>query len=100
MIGRQLTGPARRREIHSTIRGFRQKHGHEMASDNARMDTIRVGIGPAGVTSGGECKRRDRQVFILQRKPRAEDRWRRRRDSLEMSTAVRNASLPGLPFPP
>jgi putative flavoprotein involved in K+ transport len=64
-----------------------------------RYDVIVVGGGQAGLALGYFLARDGRRFTILDAADRPAAAWRRRWDSLELFTPVRNDSLPGLAFP-
>ncbi len=60
---------------------------------------IVVGGGQAGLAAGYYLSRAEIPFLILDAGPRTGESWRRRWDSLELFTAARYSSLPGLSFP-
>lgn len=63
------------------------------------IETVIIGGGQAGLTSGYELRRRGRDFVILDASPRVGDAWRHRWDSLRLFTPRRVCALPGLKFP-
>jgi putative flavoprotein involved in K+ transport len=64
-----------------------------------RFDTVVVGGGQAGLSTGYHLARRHRTFVILDANERIGDSWRRRWDSLRLYTPARYSALPGWPFP-
>jgi putative flavoprotein involved in K+ transport len=73
------------------------------ASQEGEMDehieTVVIGGGQAGLTTGYYLKQRGRSFVILDANERIGDSWRNRWDSLRLFTAARYDGLPGLAFP-
>jgi putative flavoprotein involved in K+ transport len=66
---------------------------------DARLDTVVVGGGQAGLALGYHLKQAGRRFVIVEAADRLGDSWRRRWDSLTLFTPRRYDALPGLPFP-
>jgi putative flavoprotein involved in K+ transport len=67
--------------------------------DTEHTQVVVVGGGQAGLAAGYYLSRAEISFLILDASPRTGDSWRRRWDSLELFTAARYSSLPGLAFP-
>ena len=67
--------------------------------NTAHIETVIIGAGQAGLSTGYHLKRRGREFVILDGNARIGDNWRCHWDSLRLYTPVRYNSLPGLPFP-
>jgi putative flavoprotein involved in K+ transport len=65
----------------------------------ARVETVIVGGGQAGLSVGYHLARRRRQFVILDAGERVGDPWRQRWDSLHVYTPARYSALPGRRFP-
>ena len=63
------------------------------------IETVIIGGGQAGLSTGYHLKRLGRPVVILDANGRLGDQWRRHYDSLVLFTPRKYDSLPGLPFP-
>ena len=66
---------------------------------NARVDTVVVGGGQAGLSVGYHLSRLGVPFVILDGSRRIGDSWRHRWDSLRLFTPARYAGLDGMPFP-
>jgi len=64
-----------------------------------RIDTVVIGGGQAGLSTGYHLKRLGVPFVILDAGRRVGDTWRERWDSLRLFTPARYAGLDGLPFP-
>jgi len=64
-----------------------------------RVNTVVIGAGQAGLSTGYHLARRGVRFVILDANERVGDVWRRRWDSLRLFTPARYAGLDGLPFP-
>ena len=64
-----------------------------------RIDTVIVGGGQAGLSTGYHLARRGLPFVILEANERIGDSWRKRWDSLRLFTPARYDGLPGRPFP-
>lgn len=64
-----------------------------------RVDTIIIGGGQAGLSTGYHLARRGVPFVILDAGARVGDQWRARWDSLRLFTPARYAGLDGMPFP-
>jgi putative flavoprotein involved in K+ transport len=65
----------------------------------ARVETVVIGAGQAGLASGFHLARRDREFVILDAYERVGDNWRCHWDSLRLYSPARAESLPGMRFP-
>ena len=63
------------------------------------LETIIIGGGQAGLSTGYHLKQQGRPFIILDANQRIGDAWRKRWDSLQLFTPARYNSLPGMPFP-
>lgn len=63
------------------------------------VETVVIGAGQAGLSTGYHLARRGRTFVILDAHQRVGDNWRSHWDSLRLFTPARAASLPGLTFP-
>jgi putative flavoprotein involved in K+ transport len=64
-----------------------------------RIETVIVGGGQAGLSTGYHLARRGRPFVILEANERIGDSWRKRWDSLRLFTPARYNALPGSTFP-
>ncbi len=63
------------------------------------VETLIIGAGQAGLTTGYQLKRRGRPFLIVDGNQRVGDNWRRQWDTLRLYTPAKYDGLPGLPFP-
>lgn len=63
------------------------------------IDTVVIGAGQAGLSTGHHLARRGIPFVILDADARVGDQWRRRWDSLRLFTPSQYDGLPGWPFP-
>ena len=63
------------------------------------IDTVIIGAGQAGLSTGYHLQRRNVPFVILDAAGRVGDNWRRQWDSLKLYSPAQFDSLPGLPFP-
>src|SRR5215207_173601 len=70
-----------------------------MGDTTLNCDTIVIGGGQAGLTTGYYLKQQERDFVILEANERIGDSWRTRWDSLRLFTPARYDGLPGMPFP-
>lgn len=71
-----------------------------LKSDQTRYyDTIVIGGGQAGLSTGYYLKKAGRDFVILEARERIGDQWRERWDSLRLFTPARFNGLVGMPFP-
>ncbi len=70
-----------------------------MSNATLRYDTIVIGGGQAGLSTGYYLKQQGRDFVILDGNERIGDSWRKRWDSLRLFTPARYNGLPGMPFP-
>ncbi|HEX7000949.1 MAG TPA: NAD(P)-binding domain-containing protein [Trueperaceae bacterium] len=63
------------------------------------LDTIVIGGGQAGLSTGYYLKKAGRSFVILDDQQRTGDVWRKRWDSLRLFTPAAFSSLDGMPFP-
>ena len=66
---------------------------------DARVNTVVIGGGQAGLSVGYHLTRRRVPFVILDASARIGDTWRHRWDSLRLFTPARYAGLDGMPFP-
>ena len=64
-----------------------------------RIQTVVIGAGQAGLSTGYHLARRGLPFVILEAQQRVGDSWRRRWDSLLLFTPARYDGLVGMPFP-
>jgi putative flavoprotein involved in K+ transport len=68
--------------------------------DTERVETVIIGGGQAGLTTGYHLGKRGRSFVILDAFERVGDAWRKGRwDSLRLFTPARYNGMPGMPFP-
>ena len=70
-----------------------------MTTSSIWHDTIVIGGGQAGLTTGYYLRRQARDFVILDGGQRIGDAWRKRWDSLRLFTPAAYSSLVGMPFP-
>ncbi len=63
------------------------------------IETVIIGAGQAGLSTGYHLLRRDRPFVILDGASRVGDQWRQQWDTLRLYSPTKYDSLPGLPFP-
>src|SRR4051794_40662927 len=63
------------------------------------IETVVIGAGQAGLSTGYHLQKRGRPFAILDAGGRAGDQWRQQWDSLKLYSPTRYDSLPGLKFP-
>lgn len=63
------------------------------------IETVVIGGGQAGLSTGYYLKEQGRPFVILEANPRIGEQWRKHYDSLVLFTARKYDSLPGLAFP-
>jgi putative flavoprotein involved in K+ transport len=86
--------------MEAAMRGQREvRERGPSPSDGARVETVIVGGGQAGLAVGYHLARRGRPFVILDAEQRVGDTWRRRWDSLRLFTPARYSGLPGWSFP-
>ena len=67
--------------------------------ETKHLQTVIIGGGQAGLSTGYFLKRMNREFIILDENERIGESWRKRWDSLLLFTPAQHNSLPGLPFP-
>ncbi|MEO5664879.1 MAG: NAD(P)/FAD-dependent oxidoreductase [Nocardioides sp.] len=67
--------------------------------DTTHIDTVIIGAGQAGLSTGYHLKQKGIPFVILDSNARLGDNWRRQWDSLKLYTPAHVDGLPGLPFP-
>ena len=67
--------------------------------ESEHVDTVVIGGGQAGLSTGYHLRARDEPFVILDANERVGDAWRTRWDSLRLFTPARYDGLEGLPFP-
>lgn len=70
-----------------------------MSDGTLSHDTIIIGGGQAGLSTGYYLRQQGRDFVILEASARIGDSWRKRWDSLRLFTPARYDGLPGMPFP-
>lgn len=63
------------------------------------VETVIIGAGQAGLSTGYHLKRRGRPFVILDGNARVGDNWRQQWDTLRLYTPAKYNGLPGVPFP-
>jgi len=63
------------------------------------IETLIIGAGQAGLTTGYQLRRRGRPFLIVDANQRLGDNWRQQWDTLRLYTPAKYDGLPGLPFP-
>jgi putative flavoprotein involved in K+ transport len=63
------------------------------------IETVVIGAGQAGLSTGYHLQRHGRPFVILDANPRIGDNWRRQWDTLRLYSPARHDGLPGLRFP-
>ncbi len=63
------------------------------------VETLIIGAGQAGLTTGYHLRRRGRPFLIVDGNQRIGDNWRQQWDTLRLYTPAKYDGLPGLPFP-
>jgi putative flavoprotein involved in K+ transport len=63
------------------------------------IETLVIGAGQAGLSTGYHLQRRGRPFLIVDAKDRVGDNWRQQWDSLRLYTPAKYNGLPGLRFP-
>lgn len=69
------------------------------APEMMRVDTVIIGAGQAGLSTGYHLERLGRSFVILESNRRVGDTWRKRWDSLRLFTPARFDGLDGMRFP-
>jgi putative flavoprotein involved in K+ transport len=67
--------------------------------DSERVQTVVIGGGQAGLSTGYHLARRGLRFVILEANARIGDSWRNRWDSLRLFTPARFDGIAGMPFP-
>ena len=67
--------------------------------DTQYIETLIIGAGQAGLSTGYHLRRRGRPLLIVDANPRVGDNWRQQWDTLRLYTPAKYDGLPGLPFP-
>jgi putative flavoprotein involved in K+ transport len=70
-----------------------------MRNTTLSYDTIVIGGGQAGLSTGYYLRQQRRNFVILDASERIGDSWRKRWESLRLFTPARYDGLPGMPFP-
>lgn len=70
-----------------------------MSNEIQMYDTIVIGAGQSGLSTGYFLKQQGRDFVILDANERVGDAWRQRWDSLRLFTPARYNGLVGMPFP-
>jgi putative flavoprotein involved in K+ transport len=63
------------------------------------VETVIIGAGQAGLSTGYHLQRRGREFLILDSAERIGDQWRRQWDTLRLYSPAKYDGLPGMPFP-
>jgi putative flavoprotein involved in K+ transport len=67
--------------------------------NSQHVDTLIIGAGQAGLTTGYHLRRRGLRFLIVDGNQRIGDNWRQHWDTLRLYTPAKYDGLPGLPFP-
>ena len=67
--------------------------------DTQYIETLIIGAGQAGLSTGYHLKRRGCPLLIVDGNARIGDNWRQQWDTLRLYTPAKYDGLPGLPFP-
>ena len=67
--------------------------------NSQHVETLIIGAGQAGLTTGYHLRRRGRRFLIVDGNRRIGDNWRQQWDTLRLYTPAKYDGLPGLPFP-
>jgi putative flavoprotein involved in K+ transport len=67
--------------------------------NSQHVETLIIGAGQAGLTTGYHLRRRGRRFLIVDGNQRIGDNWRQQWDTLRLYTPAKYDGLPGLPFP-
>lgn len=67
--------------------------------NSQHVETLIIGAGQAGLTTGYHLMRRGRSFLIVEGNQRIGDNWRQQWDTLRLYTPAKYDGLPGLPFP-
>ncbi len=67
--------------------------------NSQHVETLIIGAGQAGLTTGYHLRRRGRRFLIVDGNQRIGDNWRQHWDTLRLYTPAKYDGLPGLPFP-
>jgi putative flavoprotein involved in K+ transport len=67
--------------------------------NSQHIETLIVGAGQAGLSTGYQLKRRGHACLIVDGNQRIGDNWRQQWDTLRLYTPAKYDGLPGLPFP-
>jgi putative flavoprotein involved in K+ transport len=63
------------------------------------IETVVIGAGQAGLSTGYHLRKRGRPFVILDSNPKVGDQWRAQWDTLRLYTPRKYDGLPGMPFP-
>lgn len=63
------------------------------------IETVIIGAGQAGLSTGHHLRKRGRPFVILDSNPKVGDQWRAQWDTLRLYTPTKYDGLPGMPFP-
>lgn len=67
--------------------------------NSQHVETLIIGAGQAGLTTGYHLKRRGRPFLVVDGNQRIGENWRQQWDTLRLYTPAKYDGLPGLPFP-
>jgi putative flavoprotein involved in K+ transport len=81
------------------MNGHIEQQGQRTAAHLERFDTVIIGGGQAGLTTGYHLAKRDLPFVIFDANERIGDAWRKRWDSLRLFTPARYDGLQGWRFP-
>ena len=70
-----------------------------MDTTDTQIDTVIIGAGQAGLSTGYHLQRRGTPFVVLDAASRVGDNWRRQWDSLKLYSPAHVDGLPGLTFP-
>ncbi len=73
--------------------------GRHTMTTTEQFDTIIIGAGQAGLSTGYHLSKTDQRFIILEEHDRVGDIWRNRFDSLRLYSPAQYDGLPGMPMP-
>lgn len=91
--------PARPQDAPDSRRGQGPVVPSVTGMDTTHIETVIIGAGQAGLSTGYHLQRLGRPFVILDSSSRIGDNWRRQWDTLKLYSPAKYDSLPGLRFP-